>query len=65
MISSVLDARQRLVDGEHVGDVSCALGPDKIAVETAKEWNKCGQRGMSRRQAMSRAADTVKKGVRT
>ena len=37
MSSSVLDARQRLVDGERVGDVLRSLRAELIAADAAKE----------------------------
>ena len=57
----VLDACERLVDGECVGDVSRALGPDRIAGEPANESNGCSHgndTGMSRMDA-SKAADVL------
>ena len=38
--SSVPDARQRLVHGEHVGDVFCSLSLERILAEAANENQK-------------------------
>ena len=41
-LANSLELAKRLVDGERVGDVSRALGPDFIDGEPANESNGCG-----------------------
>ena len=57
----VLDACQRLVDGEHVGDMHRPLGPEVIEADAAKENRMDAVRGTNRKRALSAAADTYQK----
>ena len=48
----VLDARQRLVHGEHVGDMLRALGLEGIAFEAANENRMDAVTGMSKKRTL-------------
>ena len=61
MRHGVLDARQGLVDGEHVGDMLCTLSAEDIAAEPAHENRMDAVTGMSKKRALTVAADAYQK----